>query len=115
MQPNQHENLQTLTSPVIIRHNFFTPVVFMWVWAKYVVGFNDRYHCTNCLRARYARRFSKAKNPHLATELQITFDEHSGLRAIYVCGVARRGCSVKNYEHRVHLAMVPEPGVSSRF
>ena len=55
MQPNQHENLQTLTSPVIIRHNFFTPVVFMWVWAKYVVGFNDRYHCTNCLRARYAR------------------------------------------------------------
>ena len=29
--------------PVIIRHNF-TPDDFMWLWARYVFGFNERYH-----------------------------------------------------------------------
>jgi hypothetical protein len=101
--------------PIVIRHNF-KPDAFMWLWAKYVVGFNERYHCTNCLRGRYSHRFSRAKNPHLATEQEITFDEHSGHRAIYICGVARSGYSVKkNYEHNVHLAIVPKPAVSSRF
>jgi hypothetical protein len=115
MQANQRETLQMPTSPIVIRHNF-TPDAFMWLWAKYVVGFNERYHCTNCLRGRYSHRFSKAKNPNLATEQEIVFDEHSGHRAIYICGVARKGYSgKKNYEHNVHLAIVPDLKATSRF
>lgn len=88
----------------------------MWLWAEYAVGFNECYHCTNCLRGHYSHRFSKAKNLHLATEQQITFDEHSGHPAIYMCGVARSGYSVKkNYAHNVHLAIRPSPGTSGRF
>ena len=103
------------TSPIVIRHNF-TPDAFMWLWAKYVVGFNERYHCTNCLRGRYSSRFSKAKNPHLGTEHEITFDEQDGHRAIYICGVARKGYSVKkNYGHNVHLAIVPDADAISHF
>ena len=81
-----------------------------------MVGFNERHHCTNCLRGRYSHRFSKAKNPRLATEQKITFDEHSGHRAIYICGVARSGySSKKNYEHNVHLAIAPVPNLVTRF
>jgi hypothetical protein len=101
--------------PVTIRHNF-TPDDFMWLWAKYVVGFNEQYHCTNCLRGRYSHRFSKARNPLLAAEREILFDEHSGHIAIYICGVARKGYSIKkNYEHNVHVAIQPEAGASSSF
>lgn len=101
--------------PIVIRHNF-TPDAFMWLWAKYVIGFNERYHCTNCLRGRYSHRFSKAKNPHLATEHEIKFDEHGDHRAIYICGVARHGYSgKKNYPHNVHLAIQPAYGVESVF
>lgn len=101
--------------PIIITHNF-APNDFMWLWAKYVVGFNERYHCTNCLRGRYSTRFSKARNPHLATERTLVFDEHSGHEAVYICGVARMGYSTKrNYEHNVHLAVRPAVGVSSLY
>jgi hypothetical protein len=103
------------TAPIVIRHNF-TPDAFMWLWAKYVVGFNERCHCTNCLRGRYSHRFSKARNPHLSTDRELAFDEYGGHRAIYICGVARKGYSVKkNYEHNVHLALKPSLGTSARF
>ncbi len=101
--------------PVIIRHNF-TPDDFMWLWAKYVFGFNERYHCTNCLRGPYSARFSKTKNPRLAEDRTVVFDEHTGHQAIYICGVARKGySSKKNYEHNVHLAIGPSTGVVSHF
>jgi hypothetical protein len=101
--------------PVVIRHNF-TPNDFMWLWAKYVVGFNEKYHCTNCIRGRYSYRFSKARNPLLAQERQIAFDEHDGHQAIYICGVARKGYSVKkNYPHNVHLAIRPMTSAYSSF
>jgi hypothetical protein len=101
--------------PVIIRHNF-VPDDFMWLWAKYVVGFNELYHCTNCLRGRYSSRFSKARNPGLVNDRTITFDEHAGHQVIYICGVARNGySSKKNYEHNVHLAIRPSPGRTSFF
>lgn len=103
------------TSPIVIRHNF-APDAFMWLWAKYVVGFNERYHCTNCLRGRYSHRFSKARNPRLATDHEIAFDEHNGHRAIYICGVARKGYSVKkNYDHNVHIAIRLSPGTLASF
>ena len=101
--------------PVIIRHNF-TPDDFMWLWAKYVFGFNERYHCTNCLRGPYSARFSKAKNPRLAEDSTIAFDEHAGHQAIYICGVARKGySSKKNYEHNVHLAIRPSFGAKTAY
>lgn len=104
-----------LRPPVTIQHNF-TPDDFMWLWAKYVFGFNERYHCTNCLRGPYSARFSKAKNPRLADDHTIEFDEHAGHQAIYICGVARKGySSKKNYEHNVHLAIQPSPGRRSSF
>jgi hypothetical protein len=100
---------------VVIRHNF-EPSDFMWLWAKYVVGFNEQYHCTNCLRGRYSRRFSKARNPLLAQEHEIAFDEHDGHRAIYICGVARQGYSTKtNYPHNVHIAIAPMAGSQASF
>ncbi len=101
--------------PVIIRHNF-TPDDFMWLWAKYVFGFNERHHCTNCLRGPYSARFSKAKNPRLAENRTIVFDEHAGHQAIYICGVARKGySSKKNYDHNVHLAIRPAAGDASAY
>lgn len=101
--------------PVIIRHNF-TPANFMWLWAKYVVGFNELYHCTNCLRGPYSARFSKAKNPRLAEDHTIAFDEHTDHSAIYICGVARKGYSSKqNYEHNVHLAIRPSTNHNCSF
>ena len=101
--------------PVTIQHNF-TPDDFMWLWAKYVFGFNERYHCTNCLRGPYSARFSKAKNPRLAEDRTIVFDEHAGHQVIYICGVARKGySSKKNYDHNVHLAIRPSMGHSCSF
>jgi hypothetical protein len=104
-----------LLPPVTIQHNF-TPDDFMWLWAKYVVGFNERYHCTNCLRGPYSARFSKAKNARLAEDRTIAFDEYAGHQAIYICGVARKGySSKKNYDHNVHLAISPAAGMQSTY
>ena len=109
------KDIRMASPPVIIRHNF-EPDDFMWLWAKYVGGFNERYHCTNCLRGPYSSRFSKARNPTLAEDRTIAFDEHAKHQAIYICGVARKGySSKKNYEHNVHLAIRPSAGISSSF
>ncbi len=52
----------------------------------------------------------------LAQEHEIAFDEHDGHQAIYICGVARKGYSTKkNYEHNVHLAIVPDADAASQF
>ncbi len=48
-------------SPIIIQHNF-RPDALMCLWAKYVLGFNERYNCTKCLRGHYLYQFSKAIN-----------------------------------------------------
>lgn len=92
-----------------IVHNF-DPRQFMWLWAKYVVGFDERYHCTNSIRGRYSKKFSK-NNPLFACTSSVLFDEEDwgSYQAIYICGVAKQGYRVKqNYPHNVHAAMVPE-------
>jgi hypothetical protein len=115
MQATNREPLSMTTPPIIIRHNF-TPDAFMWLWAKYAVDFNECYHCTNCLRGRYSHRFSKTRNPHLATDHEIIFDEYVGHRAVYICGVSRKGYSGKtNYIHNVHLPIEPAPNVTSQY
>ena len=61
---------------LIIEHNF-DPDQFMWLWAKYAFGFNPKQHCTNSIKGKYSRKFSKPNNPHLKIETRIAFDEMS--------------------------------------
>ena len=44
-----------------ITHNF-DPSQFMWLWSRYVTGFNAAYHCTNSLRGHYSQKLSR-RNP----------------------------------------------------
>lgn len=91
-----------------IKHNF-EKEKFMWLWSKYVVGVNDEKHCTNCLKGKYSKKFSK-HNDELTVGSEIIFDEFD-YKAIYICGVIKRGYSQKkNYEHNVHLAILQKEG-----
>lgn len=94
-----------------ISHNL-EPSEFVWLWAKYVTGFNPKHHCTNSIRGRYSRKLSK-HNKELATSEVIVMDEFpaDSYRALYICGVARQGYARKtNYEHNLHAAISPLPG-----
>jgi hypothetical protein len=94
-----------------ITHNL-EPRDFVWLWAKYVTGFNPKHHCTNSIRGRYSRKLSK-HNKELATSEFIIMDEFpaDSYRALYICGVARQGYARKtNYEHNLHAAISPLPG-----
>jgi hypothetical protein len=91
----------------------FDPRAFVWLWAKYVRGFNPKYHCTNSILGKYSCKFSK-HNKDLTTSEVIVMDEcpPDSYRAIYICGVAKDGyAKKKNYEHNVHAAICPRVGV----
>ena len=93
-----------------ITHNF-DPSQFMWLWSKYVTAFNDACHCTNTIRGSYSKKLSKG-NPELPSTPTLVMDEQpvGTYRAIYICGVSKRGYSShKNYPHNVHAAVLPEP------
>jgi hypothetical protein len=95
-----------------IVHNF-DPSQFRWLWAKYVTGFNDRYHCTNSIRGRYSRKFSK-NNPEFTNGGLLILDEQQlgSYEALYICGVSKSGYVRKaNYPHNVHIAIRPEAGM----
>jgi hypothetical protein len=99
-----------------ITHNF-DPRKFMWLWAKYVTGFNEKYHCTNSIRGPYSKKFNK-NNLEFATSPVIIMDEQqlASYRAIYVCGVSRQGYSKReNYPHNVHAAIRPESGAKDKW
>ncbi len=90
-------------------HNF-DPARFMWLWAKYVSGFNEKHHCTNAIRGRYSKKFNK-NNP--AFTGNVNFDEQppDSYDAVYICGVAKKGYVQKqNYRHNVHAAILPDHG-----
>jgi len=94
-----------------IRHNL-EPRAFIWLWAKYVTGFNPEHHCTNSIRGRYSQKLSK-HNKELTASPILTMDEchPDSYRAIYICGVAKDGYAKKtNYEHNLHAAISPRPG-----
>lgn len=95
-----------------ILHNF-DPARFMWLWAKYVTDFNETYHCTNAIRGRYSKKFSKNSATFSETG-RVVFDEQAPdtYDAIYICGVAKDGYVRKqNYLHNVHAAILPSVGV----
>jgi hypothetical protein len=99
-----------------IFHNL-EPDQFMWLWAKYVTGFNEKYHCTNSIRGHYSRKFSK-NNPEFASSSQIVMDEEplGSYHAVYICGVSKHGYSKKtNYPHNVHIAICPEAGATAEW
>lgn len=101
---------------VEIVHNF-DPGQFMWLWAKYVVGFNETYHCTNCIRGNYSKKFNK-NNSCFATIPSVLFDEldSDSYKAIYICGVSKQGYRKKqNYPHNVHTAILPEMGAKDQW
>jgi hypothetical protein len=96
---------------VRIEHNF-TPKSFMWLWAKYVSGFNPEHHCTNAIRGRYSKAFSK-NNAEFTPGQTIVFNEAPACTydVIYICGVSRDGYSRhQNYSHNVHVAILPVVG-----
>lgn len=93
-----------------IAHNL-EPREFVWLWAKYVRGFNPKHHCTNSIRGRYSHKLSK-HNKELTTCGAIVMDEcdPASYGAIYICGVAKLGYSKKtNYDHNLHVAISPRP------
>jgi hypothetical protein len=99
-----------------ITHNF-DPDRFMWLWTKYVTGFNEKCHCTNAIRGRYSRKLWKG-NPGLTAQPTVTLDEQpeDSYRAIYVCGVIRQGYAAsRNYAHNVHAAILPVPGAQDEW
>lgn len=94
-----------------IKHNLDADK-FKWLWSKYVQEGNDEKHCTNSLKGKYSKKFSK-HNENFNNETTMVFDEQpeDSFKAIYICGVINAGYSQKkNYPHNVHLAIVPQKG-----
>ena len=99
---------------VKIKHNF-DKNKFKWLWSKYVVGGNDKKHCTNCLKGKYSKKFSK-HNENFNEENIIMFDEVESCKAIYICGVISKGYYKKsNYPHNVHIAIIPREGFKDAY
>ena len=89
----------------------------MWLWAKYVRAVNDEQHCQASLRGPYSKRLS-GHNTDLPKQATLMLDEvgQSEFRAIYICGVARKGYSAKkNYPFNLHAAILPKAGAKGVF
>ena len=94
-----------------IKHNLDANK-FKWLWCKYVQAGNDEKHCTNSLKGKYSKKFSK-HNENFNNETTIIFDEQpeDTFKAIYICGVINKGYTTKNnYPHNIHAAIIPKEG-----
>lgn len=101
---------------IVITHNF-DPAKFMWLYAKYAYGVNPKQHCTNAIRGKYSKKFTR-NNPEFAQTKEIVMDEYPELNwdAIYICGVAKKGYARhENYPHNVHVAIIPEDGATDEW
>ena len=94
-----------------IRHNF-DERKFKWLWAKYVKDGNVEKHCQACLRGPYSKKFSGTSNKDLLSQPELAMDEvpEGEFKAIYFCGVIKRGYPRTNYPHNVHFAVIPSEG-----
>ncbi len=101
---------------VTIHHNF-DPSKFKWLWAKYVKAGNLDKHCTACLKGAYSKRFSGTSNKEMLTQTSLVMNEvpEGDYKAIYFCGVIKKGYPRTNYEHNVHFAIVPEEGATDEW
>lgn len=94
-----------------IGHNF-DGKKFKWLYAKYAYGANPNHHCTNAIKGKYSKKFSR-NNKAFVPEQTIVLDEYKelGWDAIYICGVSTKGYAKhENYPHNVHVAILPAPG-----
>ena len=99
-----------------LTHNF-DGGKFMWLYAKYANGCNPQHHCTNAIRGKYSKRFSRL-NKDFVSGQTIVLDEFPPDKwdAIYICGVSRNGYAKhKNYPHNVHVAIIPKDGASDHW
>ena len=94
-----------------IKHNF-DERKFKWLWAKYVKDGNVEKHCQACLRGPYSKKFSGTSNKDLLSQPELVMDEvpDGDYKAIYFCGVIKRGYPRTNYPHNVHFAVIPAEG-----
>lgn len=105
-----------MNNPIIVHHNF-DGKKFKWLYAKYAYGANPSHHCTNAIRGKYSKRFSR-NNPKFLPGNKVIFDEFPelGWDAIYICGVSTNGYSKHtNYPHNVHVAIVPKQGSTDKW
>lgn len=99
------------STAIKLTHNF-DGRRFKWLYAKYAYGANPKQHCTNAIRGKYSKKFTR-NNPEFQPNQTITMDEYPdlGWDAIYICGVSTKGYSKhENYPHNVHIAVIPAPG-----
>ena len=96
---------------IVLTHNF-DGGKFKWLYAKYACGCSPKHHCTNAIKGKYSKKFTRLSNEFLPGQT-IVFDEFSTniWDAIYICGVSANGYAThKNYEHNVHVAILPRSG-----
>lgn len=98
---------------ITIKHNF-DETKFKWLWAKYVKAGNLGKHCTACLKGPYSKKFSGTSNKDLLNQPILAMDEVAidDYKAIYFCGVLKKGYPKTNYPHNVHFAVLPEDGTT---
>lgn len=96
---------------ITITHNF-DERKFKWLWAKYVTEGNNQKHCQACLHGPYSKKFSGTSNHDLLKQPVIVMDEkpEGTYKAIYFCGVVKKGYPKTNYPHNVHFAIIPSRG-----
>jgi hypothetical protein len=99
-----------------LTHNL-DPKEYMWLWAKYVTGYNAEKHCTSVLRGYYSKKLS-GHNKDLPNTQVLVLDEQpvGDYAAIYICGVSKRGYRIKaNYPHNLHTSILPLASTSDKF
>lgn len=99
-----------------IKHNF-DETKFKWLWAKYVKDGNIEKHCTACLKGSYSKIFSGTSNRDLLSQPVLIMNEvdDSQYKAIYFCGVNKKGYPKSYYPHNVHFAIVPKEGATDEW
>jgi len=80
---------------------------FLHLWALYVTGFDERFHCQRALRGSLSARIKTQSTPP-NTEIQLT--ESKAFDSIYLCGVSR-GPVASRSKNNLHLALEPKLGV----
>ncbi len=101
---------------ITIKHNI-DETQFKHLWAKYVKNHNILHHCASCVLGTYSKKFSGAWNKDLLSQPVLEMDEvEDGLyKAIYFCGVFKKGFPKNNYPHNLHFIVIPEEGRSDVF
>lgn len=99
-----------------LTHNF-DGKRFKWLYAKYANGCNPAHHCTNAIRGKYSKRFSRLSQDFAPGKI-LVLDEfpQETWDAIYICGVSANGYTKhENYPHNVHVALIPKNGAKDHW